>query len=122
MDAATGLMLVVAPGFTLRLMRVPAPDPASLVFVSWIGVFVLAVGCSYFLAPRRLSNSNERERLAVVWRFTTIARALVAAFVTWRVVTGGLPPAWLTVAATDAVIAAVQFQWLRGGLGEHDNA
>jgi len=121
-DAGTGLLLVVAPEFTLRLMRVPPPEPAAMVFVSWIGAFVAAVGCAYFLAPRRLADATACARLATVWRVTTIARGLVAAFVTWRVVDGLLPVEWLTVALTDAVIAAVQFTWLRGGITEdHDD-
>lgn len=121
MDAATGVLLVVAPAFTLGLMRVPLPVPGAMVFVSWTGAFVTAVGCAYFLAPRAVPDAVSRERLATVWRFTTVARGLVAGFVAWRVAAGALPAAWLTVALTDAAIGAVQFHWLgrlRGGADE----
>ena len=92
--------------------------PCATVFVSWIGAFVAAVGLAYFLAPRKLSDATACARLATVWRVTTIARGLVAAFVTWRVVDASLPVEWLTVALSDAVIAAVQFNWLRRGITE----
>ena len=123
MDAGTGMLMIVAPEFTLHLMRVPPPHPAAMVFVSWIGAFVAAVGCAYFVAPRRLPDATACARLATVWRVTTIARGLVAVFVTWRVAGGLLPAEWLTVALTDAVIAAVQFTWLRAGIArDNDDA
>ncbi len=116
MDAGTGLLLMVAPEFTLRLMRVPLPHPAAMAFVSWIGAFVTAVGCAYFLAPGQIAEAADRARLATVWRFTTVVRGLVAAFVVWRVIDRTLVPEWLTVALADALIAAVQFRGLCKGV------
>lgn len=120
MDTATGLLLVFAPAFTLRLMRVPLPPPDALVFISWIGAFVTAVGLAYFLAPPAAHDAAARARLATVWAMTSVARCLVAAFVAWHIGTRALPAAWITVALTDAVIAAVQLHWLRRGLPHAD--
>jgi hypothetical protein len=113
LDSCTGLLLMIAPAFTLRMMMVPSPPAPALVFVSWIGAFVTAVGLAYWIAPRRLDGPQARARLETVWRMTTIARLLVAAFVTWRIVNRDLPAAWLLVAATDAAIACAQIAWLQ---------
>ena len=47
---------------------------------------------------------------------TALVRTLVAAFVTWRIDTGSLAPAWLMVAVTDLGCAAVQGWMLRKGI------
>ena len=51
MDSVTGVLLVVAPIFTLRMMSVKE-EVASSLMVSWVGVFVLSVGLSYFFVRR----------------------------------------------------------------------
>ena len=117
MDATTGVLLVAAPQWTLGLRGVPAPGPAAIRFISWIGVFVAGVGGSYLLAlwPR------SAVRVASVRVFTTWLRLLVAGFVSWRIAAGELAVEWWTVAATDAVVAAGQavlwrFGWLKDSL------
>ena len=50
MDALTGILLMFAPGLVVRMLGVAAPSTDALVFLSWIGVFVTAVGLSYALA------------------------------------------------------------------------
>jgi H+/Cl- antiporter ClcA len=74
MDASTGLLLVFAPQFTLKLMKIPPLDPAAWVFLQWIGAFVGAVGLSYLFALR-----SDQER-AVVWKITALVRLVIAAF------------------------------------------
>jgi hypothetical protein len=110
MDALTGLMLVVAPAEVLRLLRIEPPSRDALVYLSWIGIFVMAVGLSYGLAFGR-----HRGRGEAVWEFTALARILVALFLTVRIVGGVMDPAWAVVALSDAVVAVVQVAVVRGG-------
>lgn len=109
MDAATGVMLVTAPAFTLRLMRVPEVAPGSLIFVSWMGVFIASVGLSYALVLR---GNREGE---TVWIFTAVVRSLVALFLIVKISSGALPVAWGLVAITDGLAAAIQFLIIRAG-------
>lgn len=118
-DTATGILLVIAPAFTLRLMGVHAPSDA-LPFLSYIGVFVLSVGiaCLYGAVLARVANSFDR--LAVVWLLTGITRGLVAIFIVAKVASGVLEPSWTTVAFTDGAFALLQAfglarGWLRHG-------
>lgn len=109
MDASTGLMLIVAPTLTLKLMQVPAVSPESSVFLSWMGVFIASIGLSYGLV---LKGTREAE---VVWMFTAIVRLSVACFVTTKIIMGDLPSAWILVAATDGIVAMGQWLGLRAG-------
>jgi hypothetical protein len=113
-DTLTGALLIVAPQLTLRLMLLDAP-PAALIYISFIGAFVLSVGivCLYgcFLAWKgRFGN-----RLEAVWLLTALTRASVAIFVTVQVMAGALEPGWLTVAATDGACVLIQVLGLRRG-------
>ena len=117
-DTATGVMLVAAPTMTLGLMGLTVkPEPLAL--VRYVGVFVLAVGLSYlWLAADGPAIAGERWRTQ--WQITALVRTLVAVFVSWQVAVGGLEVRWLSVAATDATFAAVQWfglgrGWLRDG-------
>ena len=58
MDAVSGLLLMLSPGFTLNLMRVPAVVSEAEVFIRFIGAFVFSVGCLYLFAFR--SGSADR--------------------------------------------------------------
>ena len=109
MDACTGLMLVVGPGLTLRLMSVPAVGTEAMPFLSWMGVFIAGIGLSYALVLR-----GDREG-QTVWIFTSLVRLLVALFLTVKILSGSLSTAWVLVAATDAVVAAVQLIVIRAG-------
>lgn len=109
MDAVTGLLLIFAPGLVLDLFGIAAPSEDSLVFLSWIGVFVLAVGLSYSLALGR------RSRGETVWAFTALVRILVAVFITIRIVEGSLVPAWAMVGISDGVVGLVQVLILKKG-------
>jgi hypothetical protein len=117
-DSATGLLLLLAPAFTLRLMGVSAPEDA-LVFISWIGAFVFAVGlCCAWGAWMMVFCPCER-RLETVWLLTALVRASVAIFVFQRVLAGTLDPGWLTVAFTDGACVLVQGVGLRKGWLKH---
>ena len=102
MDAVTGLLLIFVPSLVLRLLGIEPLADQSLLFLSWVGVFVLAVGLSYSLAL------GSRARGEAVWMFTSLVRTLVAIFLIVQVVSGAMEPAWLLVAAGDGVVAVAQ--------------
>jgi Na+-driven multidrug efflux pump len=108
MDALTGLLLIVTPATVLRLLQIEAPGADALVYLSWIGVFVLAVGLSYGLAL-----GKHRGRGETVWMFTALARMLVAVFLITQITLKNMAPAWIVVALSDGVVAAVQMIILR---------
>lgn len=110
MDAVTGLALVIAPAAVLELLQIPPLSSDAQVFVSWVGVFVLAVGLSYGLAllPRR-------RRGETVWMITALVRMLVAGFLTVKILDQSLPMAWAVVGITDVVVALVQIAIIRAG-------
>ncbi len=109
MDAITGLLLVFFPSFVLGLLNIDALSPDALVFLSWMGVFICGVGLSYGLALGR------RSRGETVWVFTALIRAMVAVFLTVKIMHGSLAPAWAVVGASDAFVAVVQVVILRAG-------
>ena len=107
MDALTGLWLITWPAGVLQVLAIPLPSADAMVFLSWIGTFVMAVGLSYALALGSLT------RAATVWWFTAMVRLLVAAFLTTKMLSGALVFAWLPVAVSDATVALVQLALLR---------
>jgi len=113
-DSMTGLMLVLAPEWTLRLMRIRTlPDSPEM--VSFVGVFVLAVGVAYLTVTRVPQSEADAAQWRAVWRVTAISRLLVAGYVGWQVVQGVLEPAWASVVATDLLFATIQFTGLGRG-------
>lgn len=98
---------MTAPAFTLKLMNLEVPQQA-LPFIDWIGAFVFAVGVCYFLA-----FGGVRESRAMVWRMTALARSVVAVFLIWKISEGSLAIGWITVAATDTIVALVQWVGLK---------
>jgi hypothetical protein len=116
-DSSTGVLLVLAPALTLRLMRVHAV-PAALPFLSYVGVFVLSVGVACLYGAYLVVQRERREKLETVWLLTAITRGLVALFVIGKVAGGSLESGWMTVACTDGLFAIVQATglvrgWLR---------
>lgn len=109
MDALTGLLLIVAPLWVLRTLGISPLADESLLFLSWVGVFVLAVGTSYGL------TLTGRARGETVWMFTAWVRGLVAVFLTIKVMTSAMEPAWWLVAASDGVVAVFQGVILAAG-------
>jgi hypothetical protein len=114
-DFATGLMLLIAPAFTLHQMGVwQMPEPAF--YIRYVGVFVLSVGATYLCIPALLGRSPEAHIWwRAQWAITALIRCLVALFVLWQVVAGAMGAAWLSVFFTDALYAAIQSIGLRNG-------
>lgn len=110
MDTLTGLLLIFAPALVLRFLQVEAPAADALVYLSWIGVFVTAVGLSYgfALGKRRVAGET-------VWMFTALVRMLVAVFLAVQITRGTMAAAWIVVAISDGVVALVQMTILRKG-------
>lgn len=124
-DASTGVLLLIAPAWTLRLMDIARP-PEPLVFASYIGVFVFAVGLSYLWSLAFWPLSARTAQLwQAQWTVTALVRSLVAVFVSVQVMTGALEPRWISVAGTDAVFALIQWmglgkQWLSMDMSASD--
>ena len=110
MDALTGLLLVFFPASVLAMLGIDQPSADALVFLSWIGVFVMAVGLSYGLAL-----GKRRSRGETVWMVTSIVRVLVAVFLTFKIIDESMAMAWMLVAVADCVVALVQIAVLRAG-------
>lgn len=110
MDALTGLLLIFAPALVLRMLKIEAPSPDAMVLLSWIGVFVMAVGLSYALALGKRRGAGE-----AAWLFTSLVRILVAVFLVIQITVGNLAPAWWLVALSDGLVALVQMAILRKG-------
>ena len=109
MDALTGLLLILSPALVLRLLGIAELPAETLVFVSWIGVFVAATGLSYGLSWRGGIAAE------TVWTFTAGVRFSVAALLAVKIASGNLPAAWAMVAAADAAVATVQVIGLKAG-------
>jgi hypothetical protein len=106
-DTATGVLLYVAPLFTLQLMGVRAVAEAGP-YVSYIGAFVVAVGLSCLYGAYAVARGARPERVEMVWLLTAFSRAAVAIYVAKAVLIGTLQPAWLSVAAFDSLCVLVQ--------------
>jgi hypothetical protein len=109
MDSLTGLLLIFSPALVLRLLGIAELPAETLVFLSWIGVFVAATGLSYGLTWRGASAAE------AVWTFSALVRFSVAAFLVVKIASGSLPVAWAMVAAADAAVATVQGIGLAAG-------
>lgn len=111
MDALTGICLIALPAVTLRLMGVtPGTD---LVFVSYIGVFVFAVGASHFFAGPFPATAVARERWKTIWKISILARLSVGVFVLVQIMQGTLESAWISVTATDFSVAFILLIFLQ---------
>lgn len=109
-DALTGFLLLVAPAWTLHVMRIPE-IPADLVWMRWIGAFVFSVGAAYWIPFRSRDPRDFTAMLAI----TAWIRLVIGVFVAGSVATAALPRAWLTVSAVDLALAAIQWVLLRTG-------
>ncbi len=110
-DTVTGLLLIMAPGLTLRLMGLHA-EAAALPFVSFVGAFVLAVGLAYLYGGLPGRGVVELE---VVWALTAITRGSVAVVVIAKIMAGSLESGWITVGVFDGVLALFQATGLMKG-------
>lgn len=106
-DGITGLLLIFAPAFTLRLMYLEAPSGA-LPFLSYIGAFVLSTGIACLYGGFLVTRSNPAPKLEVVWLLTAVTRGLVAAVVVYGIWSGSLEAGWMIVAISDGALALAQ--------------
>jgi hypothetical protein len=114
-DTGTGLLLIVAPAWTLRLMGLTI-IPRPVVFVRYIGVFVLSVGLTYLWAAARWPlTSRAHLGWSAQWKITALVRTLVAVFVVGQVASSTLESRWISVALSDGAFAAIQWIGLRKG-------
>lgn len=114
-DTATGLLLLAAPAFTLRLMRLHAPTDDATVYLSYMGAFVLSVGLVCLYGAWLAMRADTNEKLQVVWLLTAITRGVVAVFVAVKVFNGALETGWITVALSDGFYATLQLVGLARG-------
>jgi hypothetical protein len=117
-DASTGALLIVAPVFTVRMMRLSVPYDATP-FLSFIGAFVLAVGLSYLYGALLIHRTGGVPRLEAVWLLTAIIRSSVAIFVMAAVLSGTLAIGWITIALFDGICVVIQARGLRRGWLSH---
>ncbi|HEX4756555.1 MAG TPA: hypothetical protein VH308_01185 [Terracidiphilus sp.] len=113
-DTTTGALLLVVPELTLRMMHLSAP-PEALIYISFIGAFVLSVGLSCIYGAFLVYRGGGRARLEVIWLLTALTRASVAIFVAGQIMAGALEAGWLTVAAVDGACVLIQAMGLRNG-------
>ncbi len=113
-DTMTGALLITAPEFTLRLMRLHTPADA-LPFLSFIGAFVLSVGLACLYGAWVMALRGSPCKLEVVWLLTAITRASVAVFVVSQILAHALEAGWLTVAISDGACVLIQAIGLRKG-------
>jgi hypothetical protein len=113
-DTLTGVLLIVAPEFALRLMRLHAAADA-LPFLSFIGAFVFSVGLACFYGVFVIARRRNTCKLEVVWLLTAITRASVAIFVVGQILAHMLEVGWLTVAISDGACVLIQAIGLRKG-------
>ncbi len=113
-DSLTGALLMIAPEFTLGLMRLRVPADA-LPFLSFIGAFVLSVGLSCLYGAWVMVRRGSPCKLEAVWLLTAITRASVAIFVVAQILAHTLEAGWLTVAISDGACVLIQATGLRKG-------
>jgi len=114
-DLATGLGLIAAPRTVLSLMGIAGAEGDASVYLRFLGAFVAGVGASY-LYPLLLAAFGAPDRpgrLPAVIEVTALVRTGVALFVAGAVTAGALATPWISVAGTDAALAALQL-WLLG--------
>ena len=116
MDAVTGPWLVLAPASALAAMGVdPEPDA---IFISFVGVFVGAVGWSYLWALQRWLTHGDVAFLRAVWRVTILVRLAAGTYCATQIALDNLAPAWASVPVADFALAAAQLWLLRAGWPE----
>jgi len=111
-DGVTGLLIVISPGLALSLMQI-AEVPEEVIYLRFVGVFVGAIGLSYFLPFLSAEPEAGDARLGSVFAVTGLMRLCVAAFVLSSVLAGALVVGWLLVFVTDLSLALLQIFFLR---------
>ncbi len=112
-DTGTGVLLCVAPEFTLRLMGLHAP-PDAKAYVAYIGAFVFSVGLACLYGVMMVKYCR-LDRLEVIWLLTAFTRTAVALYVFKSILDGTLEPGWVTVAAFDGACVVIHATGIRNG-------
>ena len=116
LDTGTGLGLVFAPALVLGLMGAAVPGAEALIYLRWVGAFVVAVGASYLIALVIGGGA----RLRAVFEFTIVFRLAAGVFSAVAMARGWLAPVWVSVPLADFALAAVQAWLLRKGVGRDE--
>jgi hypothetical protein len=113
-DTFTGALLIIAPEFTLSLMRLHVPADA-MPFFSFIGAFVFSVGLACLYGALVMAHRGNPCKLEVIWLLTAFTRASVAIYLLTQILAHTLEAGWLTVAITDGACVVIQAVGLRKG-------
>jgi hypothetical protein len=114
-DTGTGLLLIVTPASALRLMGLTI-IPQPVVFIRYIGVFVLSVGLTYLWAAAFWPlTSHAHIGWSTQWKITAMVRTLVAVFIVGQIALSALEIRWISVAVSDGAFAMIQWIGLRNG-------
>lgn len=111
-DTSTGIMLCLAPEFTVRMMGLHAPEDAAP-YIGYIGAFVLSVGLGCLYGVRVISRPAMAPRLQMIWLLTAIPRAAVAIYILGAIASGALELGWLSVVVFDGACVVIQAIGLR---------
>jgi hypothetical protein len=111
-DTLTGALLIVAPEFTLRLMRLQVPFDA-LTYLSFVGAFVFSVGLACLYGALLMDRRGSQRSLETVWMLTAFTRASVAIFVVAQIMNHSLEMGWSKVALSDGACVLIQAIGLR---------
>jgi len=112
-DSLTGILLLTAPQFALKLMGVRNVPANSHIFISFIGAFVFSVGLTYLLFASSPSSDLQLGSARAVWLITAVERLCAGGFVLIAVLSRALEPAWFSITLVDLSLAAFQLVGLR---------
>jgi hypothetical protein len=116
-DAATGLLLIAAPGLVLRLLGIAVSGDVA--YLRFVGVFVGCVGLAYLFPWLTRDRFRRSRRIVSAVEMTAGVRLAVALFLGVAVAAGTLDLPWMTVGVYDAVVATAQLGLLvSGGFGD----
>ncbi len=113
-DSVTGCLLYVAPAFTLRMLGVYVPADA-LLYISYIGAFVFAVGLACLYGALLMHVRACVERIETVCLLTAFSRDAVAIYLLQAIAAGKMHASWTSVALFHGTCAALQGIGLRSG-------
>ena len=117
-DALVGPWLVFAPASALAAMGAEPEFGEDLLFVSFVGAFVGAVGWSYLWALWRWLRRGDTVFLRAVWRVTILLRLAAGSFVVAQLALDNLDLGWFGVPLADFLFAGIQLALLRAGWPE----
>jgi hypothetical protein len=111
-DTSTGLLLIARPEFTLGIMGIQSV-PMEIVYMQFIGAFVLATGSAYLVMLRLYQRLKDLSLIKTTLILTAWLRLVIGLFVSAAVIRGALECAWIMVAITDGSFALIQIGALR---------